>query len=263
MSKKQSVSEFMHKAKPILEVRDLNKSFKQNDVLRGLNLNLFPNESLVVLGRSGTGKSVLIKCIIGLMKPSSGSIKLDGEETGELSEQRRRDLMYKFGFLFQSGALFDSLPVWHNVAFFLVQNRNLPLKEAKNLAAETLAKVGLGAEVLDLLPQQLSGGMQKRVAFARTIAHGPEILLLDEPTTGLDPYMTRVINDLIIQARETHKYTSITITHDLGSARSIATRIAMLDQGSIVWTGSVRELDTTNNKIVQRFIHGEAQASRF
>jgi phospholipid/cholesterol/gamma-HCH transport system ATP-binding protein len=247
-----------HKARLLLEVKDLSKSFKQNKVLQGLNLNLFQNESLVVLGRSGTGKSVLIKCIIGLMQPNSGSIKLDGEETIELSEQRRRDLMHKFGFLFQSGALFDSLPVWHNVAFFLIHNKNLPIKEARNLAAETLAKVGLSNDVLDLLPQQLSGGMQKRVAFARTIAHSPEILLLDEPTTGLDPYMTHVIDELIIQARELHKYTSITITHDLASTRSIATRVAMLDKGDIVWNGSVKELDSTNNKIVQRFIHGEA-----
>lgn len=241
----------------LIEVRKLCKSFGKHKVLVDLNLDIFKNESLVILGRSGVGKSVLIKCLIGLIQPDSGSIKLKGKEISSLSEQERSELMNTFGFLFQSGALFDSLPVWKNVAFFFIYNRNASVKEARNIAVETLSKVGLGANVLDSYPQELSGGMQKRVSFARAIAHNPEILLFDEPTTGLDPTMATVVNDLIIGARKILKATLITITHDLRSTHRIATRVGMLYDGTIAWTGDVKDLNHSHSAVVEHFIRGE------
>jgi phospholipid/cholesterol/gamma-HCH transport system ATP-binding protein len=239
-----------------LSIKGLYKSFGEKAVLSNLDLDVFENESLVILGGSGSGKSVLIKCIVGLLKPEAGSVKLDGNDIVNLSMQKQAALMRKFGFLFQSGALFDSLTVWENIAFFSIYNQNMSAAKAKDLAAENLSKVGLDNSVLNLYPSELSGGMQKRVAFARSIAHNPEILFFDEPTTGLDPIMANVVNDLIIRARNILKATSITITHDISSVHKIATRVAMLYKGNIIWTGSEKNLDKPNNKIVEQFIKG-------
>lgn len=242
-----------------IQIRGLSKAFGDKVVLDKLDLDIFENESLVVLGGSGSGKSVLIKCIIGLLKPETGSIKLNGFDTVNLSASEQAELMGRVGFLFQSGALFDSMMVWENIAFFDIYNRNATKAQARDIAAENLAKVGLNNSVLDLYPSQLSGGMQKRVAFARAIAHNPEILFFDEPTTGLDPIMTNVISDFIIHARKTLKATCVTITHDIKSAHKIATRVAMLYEGKIVWTGSEKKLDSSGNEILDQFIKGGTQ----
>jgi phospholipid/cholesterol/gamma-HCH transport system ATP-binding protein len=241
---------------PKLEIKGLSKSFGEKVVLSDLNLDVFENESLVVLGGSGSGKSVLIKCIVGLLKPELGSVKLDGRDILNLSTHEHSMLMKKFGFLFQSGALFDSKKVWENIAFFHIYNQNTPAAKARDIAAENLSKVGLDSSVLDLYPAELSGGMQKRVAFARAIAHDPEVLFFDEPTTGLDPIMANVVNDLIIRARNILKATSITITHDINSVNKIATRVAMLYKGQIIWTGNEKNLNNSGNKIVDQFITG-------
>jgi phospholipid/cholesterol/gamma-HCH transport system ATP-binding protein len=242
-----------------IKIRGLSKSFKDKVVLDNLDLDIFENESLVVLGGSGSGKSVLIKCIIGLLKPDAGSIKLNGADTVNLSAPEQAELMGRVGFLFQSGALFDSLRVWENIAFFAIYNKNATEAQARDIAAENLVKVGLNNSILDLYPSQLSGGMQKRVAFARAIAHNPEILFFDEPTTGLDPIMTNVISDFIIHARKALKATTITITHDIKSTHKIATRVAMLYQGKIVWTGSEKKLDNPGNEILDQFIKGNTK----
>ncbi|NRA74171.1 MAG: ATP-binding cassette domain-containing protein [Rickettsiales bacterium] len=239
-----------------IQIRKLKKSFGSNVVLSDINLDIFKNESLVILGGSGSGKSVLIKCIVGLMKPDSGIIIVNNRNILDLCGAEYEKFMSTFGFLFQAGALFDSLTILENVAFYFIYNKNVPNEKARAIASENLARVGLDNSVLNLYPAQLSGGMQKRVAFARTIAHNPEILFFDEPTTGLDPIMTSVVNDLIIHCRNILKATSITITHDINSVRKIATRIAMLYKGKIVWTGNVKDLDHPKNKIVEQFIHG-------
>lgn len=239
-----------------IQVRGLSKSFGKQVVLSDLNLDIYENESLVILGGSGCGKSVLIKCIVGLLKPDAGSIKLDGFDLLSLSKLKHEELMRKFGFLFQKGALFDSLKVWENISFLFIYHKNVGIEDARKIAAENLLKVGLDSSVLDMYPAQLSGGMQKRVAFARTIAHTPEILFFDEPTTGLDPIMTNVVNELIIRCRNILKATSVTITHDIGSARKIATRVAMLYKGKIVWIGDVKNLDDPKDEILKQFIQG-------
>ncbi len=225
---------------PKIVVKDLHKAFGRKKVLQGVNLEIGTGESVVVIGGSGTGKSVLLKCILGLIHPDRGSILIDGEETVGLRGGERDRLMAKFGMLFQGAALFDSIPVWQNVAFGLIQGRGMRRAEAKTLAIETLAKVGLGKEVGDLNPAELSGGMQKRVGLARAIAAQPEILFFDEPTTGLDPIMGDVINDLIVDRVRDLGATALSITHDMASARKISDRIAMLHQGKIIWEGRSR-----------------------
>ncbi len=242
-----------------VELNAVEKRFGTNHVLRDINLTVAPGESHVIIGGSGSGKSVMLKCILGLMNPSSGSIKIDGEETAHLSLTRRDHLMQKFGMLFQGGALFDSLPVWKNVTFGLLQRGEIKVSEARDLAAEKLASVGLGASVIDQFPAELSGGMQKRVALARAIAATPEIIFFDEPTTGLDPIMADVINDLIVKCVKELGATAITITHDMASARKIADRISMLYQGELIWTGDIKKLDKSGNDHVEQFIHGRAQ----
>ena len=243
---------------PKIRVRDVHKAFGPKQVLRGVDLDLAPGESVVVIGGSGTGKSVLLKCIIGLMRPDLGSIRIDGTEATTLSRRERQELMHRFGMLFQSAALFDSLPVWENVAFGLLQRDRLPRKAAKERAIETLAQVGLGAAVADLAPAELSGGMQKRVGLARAIATQPEILFFDEPTTGLDPIMADVINELIVRSVRQLGATAMSITHDLASARKIADRVAMIYDGRIIWQGPVGELEASGNDYVDQFIHGRA-----
>lgn len=243
---------------PKIEMRNVRKCFGSKQVLQGIDLSVETGHSLVIIGGSGTGKSVMIKSILGLIHPDSGSILIDGQETVGLKGRGRDDLMKKFGMLFQGGALFDSLPVWHNVAFGLIHGKHLSKRDAQEIAIEKLKAVGLGAGVANLYPAELSGGMQKRVSLARAIATSPEIIFFDEPTTGLDPIMADVINDLIVECVKNLGATALSITHDMASARKIADDVAMIYEGRIIWKGSVRELDESGNPYVDQFIHGRA-----
>ncbi|HXP04642.1 MAG TPA: ABC transporter ATP-binding protein [Stellaceae bacterium] len=246
-------------ATPKIAVRGLEKSFGPKRVLDGLDIDCAVGESLVIIGGSGTGKSVLIKCILGLLHPEAGSIRIDGAETVGMPRGDRTRLMQKFGMLFQGSALFDSLRVWENVAFGLIQGRGMERAKAREIALIKLAAVGLGAEVGELHPAELSGGMQKRVALARAIAAEPEIIFFDEPTTGLDPIMADVINDLIVTLVRQLGATAVSITHDMVSARKIADRIAMLHKGKIIWQGPTSEIDDSNNPFVDQFVNGHAE----
>ncbi len=241
-----------------IEVVNLHKSFGNNHVLRGVNLEVRNGESMVVIGGSGVGKSVLIKCIIGLVRPDNGSIRVDGQAITSLNEKSLNEIRKKFGMLFQAGALFDSLSVWENVGFGLKQHTSLGNEEIKAIAVDKLRLVGL-RHIEDLMPSELSGGMRKRVSLARAIAMEPEILLYDEPTTGLDPIMADVINDLIVQMRKKLEVTSIAITHDMVSAYKIADRIAMLYEGEIIEVGTPQQNRESGNAIVQQFIQGRAE----
>ena len=209
-----------------------------------------------MLGGSGTGKSVLLKCILGILKPDAGTIEIDGNSIIGLSSKKMDKVLRQFGMLFQGGALFDSLPVWENISFGLLRQKRVNRIQAKEVALERLNDVGLSAQVADLSPAELSGGMQKRVALARAIATEPDIIFFDEPTTGLDPIMCTVINELIVKCVRQVGAAGITITHDLHSARTIADKIAMLHKGRIIWSGTVKELDTTDNPYVKQFING-------
>lgn len=241
----------------MIEIIDLHKSFGHNHVLRGVNLKVDRGESMVVIGGSGSGKSVLIKHIIGILRPDKGAVLIDGIDITRLKERELYEVRKKFGMLFQGAALFDSLSVWENVAFALLRQRRLKEDEARALAIEKLRMVGLvGAE--DLMPSELSGGMKKRVGLARAIAHEPEILLYDEPTTGLDPIMADAINDLIVEMKQRLSVTSIAITHDMHSAYKIADRIAMLYNGVIIEIGTPEEIRNTPNPVVRQFITGSA-----
>ena len=244
---------------PKIRIRGLVKSFGAKKVLRGLDLDVGAAESLVVIGGSGTGKSVLLKCILGLMRPDAGSIKIDDEETVALADGGRADVMRKFGMLFQGGALFDSLRVWENVAFGPIQSDGMKPAQAREVAIAKLGNVGLGPEIGELFPSELSGGMQKRVALARAIAREPEIIFFDEPTTGLDPIMADVINELIVKCVSDLGATAVSITHDMASARKIAHRVAMLYQGRIVWTGPRDRLYDSGNPYVDQFVQGRAE----
>ena len=244
---------------PKIALRGVTKAFGAKKVLQGIDLDVAPGESVVVIGGSGTGKSVLLKCILGLMRPDSGSIKIDGKETVGLGTREREDVMRKFGMLFQGGALFDSLKVWQNVAFGPIQSDGMAPAKAKEIAIAKLGNVGLGPEIGELFPSELSGGMQKRVALARAIAREPEIIFFDEPTTGLDPIMADVINDLIVKCVKDLGATAVSITHDMASARKIGHRIAMLYDGHLIWQGPVSEIDHCGNAHVEQFIHGKAE----
>ncbi len=240
----------------MIRLEGVRKRFGRKVVLDGIDLEVARGESLVVIGGSGTGKSVLLKCILGLLIPDGGRIFIDGQETTRLGPRARRAVMGRIGMLFQGAALFDSLPVWENVAFRLIEVERMPRRRAREIALEKLARVGLGADVADLYPAELSGGMKKRVGLARAIAAEPEIIFFDEPTTGLDPIMAGVINELIVEQVERLGATTITITHDMTSARRIADRIAMLHGGRIIWQGPVAEVDHSGNAYVEQFIHG-------
>ncbi|CAE7594800.1 radA [Symbiodinium microadriaticum] len=242
----------------MIELKDVHKSFGPKKVLQGVDLTVKRGTSLVVIGGSGTGKSVMLKCILGILKPETGSIRVDGEDTIEMNAKEREASLRRFGMLFQGAALFDSLPVWENVAFGLIQGRNMARKDAKDLAIDTLARVGLEPDVGDLNPAELSGGMQKRVGLARAIAANPEIIFFDEPTTGLDPIMADVINNLIVDTVKDMGATTLSITHDMASARKIADEIAMIYRGQILWQGSVDEIDDSGNDHVDQFINGTA-----
>ncbi|MBI1209970.1 MAG: ATP-binding cassette domain-containing protein [Alphaproteobacteria bacterium] len=243
---------------PKIQLKGVTKRFGSKVVLDGVDLTVEAGESLVIIGGSGTGKSVTLKCILGLLTPDKGSIKVDGQEVTRLSSSAREQVNRKFGMLFQGAALFDSLPVWENVAFALIQGRGLGRSEAKKIALEKLAKVGLTKDVAELSPAELSGGMQKRVGLARAIAADPEIIFFDEPTTGLDPIMADVINDLIVKTVKDMGVTTLSITHDMVSARKIADKIAMLYKGKIIWCGPKSEIDRSGNEFVDQFIHGRA-----
>jgi phospholipid/cholesterol/gamma-HCH transport system ATP-binding protein len=239
-------------------LKDVRKAFGPKNVLNGVNLSVPKGRSMVVIGGSGTGKSVMIKTILGILRPDSGSITIGGEEVTGLRGKARDEFLLRFGMLFQGAALFDSLPVWENVAFGLIQGRNTPRKDARDIAMEKLRQVGLGPEVGGLYPAELSGGMQKRVGLARAVAADPEIIFFDEPTTGLDPIMADVINNLIVDSVKRLGATTISITHDMVSARKIADRIAMIHKGEIIWQGPARAIDTSGNPYVDQFIHGRA-----
>ena len=242
-----------------IKISNLHKAFGKKVVLDGVDLELNKGESLVVIGGSGTGKSVLIKCIQGLLTPDSGSIEIDGEETVGADRRTQDALHAKMGMLFQGGALFDSLTVWENVAFGLLENQKMDRKKAKTEAVRVLRQVGLAPDVAELYPSEISGGMQKRVSLARAIATKPEIIFFDEPTTGLDPIMADVINDLMIESARGLGATALTITQDMASARKIADRLAMLYKGKIIWQGTVKELEKTDNPYVKQFINGSSQ----
>ncbi|MEZ5797498.1 MAG: ABC transporter ATP-binding protein [Paracoccaceae bacterium] len=241
----------------MIQLSGVQKSFGSNHVLRGVDLVIPKGESMVVIGGSGTGKSVLLKCILGLVRHDTGTITLDGQD---VTKAERDPFLARFGMLFQGGALFDSLRVWENVAFRLLRGAlKRPKAEAREIAIEKLRRVGLGPQVADLYPAELSGGMQKRVGLARAIAAEPEIIFFDEPTTGLDPIMSGVINDLIREIVVEMGATAMAITHDMSSVRAIADRVAMLHGGKIRWTGPVSEMDETPDPYVQQFIHGRAE----
>lgn len=241
-----------------ISLQGLHKSFGPKHVLNGLNLDVPRGESVVIIGGSGTGKSVTLKCILGLMVPDQGSILVDDKETIGQSAREREDMLHHFGMLFQGAALFDSLTVWENVAFGLTQGRKMRRTEAKEVAIRKLAQVGLGPEVIDLAPAELSGGMQKRVGLARAIASDPDVIFFDEPTTGLDPIMADVINDLIVKCVKEIGATAVSITHDMASARKIADKIAMIYKGKIIWEGPADAVDNSGNEYVEQFINGSA-----
>jgi phospholipid/cholesterol/gamma-HCH transport system ATP-binding protein len=242
-----------------IELNDVRKAFGSKPVLNGVDIAVQRGQSLVVIGGSGTGKSVMLKCILGIVRPDSGSIRIGGEEVVGLSGSQRDKVLSRFGMLFQGAALFDSLPVWQNVAFGLIQGKKMRRREAKEIAITKLGQVGLGPEVGELYPAELSGGMQKRVGLARAIAADPEIIFFDEPTTGLDPIMADVINDLIVDCVKRLGATTISITHDMASARKIADDIAMIYKGRIIWQGKAADVDDSGNPYVEQFIHGSAQ----
>jgi phospholipid/cholesterol/gamma-HCH transport system ATP-binding protein len=241
----------------MIEIIDLHKSFGSKPVLRGVNLSVEQGESMVIIGGSGSGKSVLMKHIIGIIQPDKGNVLIDDVDIGTLKEKELYEARKKFGMLFQSGALFDSLNVWENVGFALIRQKKMPEQEVRKLAIEKLRMVGL-VGVEDLMPSELSGGMKKRVGLARAIAHEPSVLLYDEPTTGLDPIMADAINDLIVQMKGHLAVTSVTITHDMHSAFKIADRIAMLFEGRIIEVGHPEDIKNTANPIVRQFITGSA-----
>lgn len=244
---------------PKLEWRGVQKAFEGKRVLQGLDLDVMPGRSLVIIGGSGQGKSVTIKIAAGLMQADAGQMLIDGQDVTTAPEKEQRRLASGLGMLFQGGALFDSLTVWENVAFRLINADKVPRKEAKRRAIEALEKVRLGKPVADLYPSELSGGMQKRVALARAVAANPAVIFFDEPTTGLDPITSRAINALILEQVKGLGCTAVTITHDLESARTVGDEIAMLNDGVIVWRGPASDIDRSGNPYVEQFVQGLAE----
>ncbi|MDP6952716.1 MAG: ATP-binding cassette domain-containing protein [Alphaproteobacteria bacterium] len=243
---------------PKIELIDVHMRFGDKVVLDGVDLVVEAGESMVVIGGSGVGKSVTLKIVLGLLTPTSGTVLVDGQDVTRLSGREREAVNRKFGMLFQGAALFDSLSVWQNVAFSLIQGHGADREVARKVAAEKLAAVGLGDDVAALYPDELSGGMKKRVALARAIAAEPEIIFFDEPTTGLDPIMADVIDALIVKCVRDLGATALSITHDMISARRIADRVAMLYKGKIIWTGPIADIDDSGNAFVDQFVNGSA-----
>ncbi len=248
-----------HEPPPKIRLRNLRKSFGEKLVLDGIDLDIMPGTSMVVIGGSGTGKSVLLKCILGLLEPDAGTIEIDGTDILRLPRREQEQIRSRIGMLFQNGALFDSLPVWENVVFGLLAERRLQRKDGRARAADFLAQVGLAASVGDLYPAELSGGMQKRVALARAIAARPDIMFFDEPTTGLDPIMGAVIDDLVVDCVKQLGSTAVAITHDIASARRIGDAAAMIHHGRIVWSGPASDLMDSGNPVVDQFTHGRRE----
>ena len=242
-----------------IKIRGLSKAFGPKVVLDELDLDIVKGESLVVIGGSGMGKSVLLKCILGLLQPDAGSIEIDGQETVGLSGSDLEAVRQKIGMLFQAAALFDSLPIWRNVAFGLIEVEGRGLREAKEIALAKMADVGLGKDIAEVYPAELSVGMRKRVGLARAIATEPEILFFDEPTTGLDPIMGDIIDELIVKCVRDLGATALSITHDMASAKRISHRMAMLYNGKMVWTGPTSEVDGTDNPYIRQFVNGLAE----
>ncbi len=244
---------------PKLRLRGVRKQFGDKIVLDGIDLDVMPRTSLVVIGGSGSGKSVLLKCILGLIEPDSGSIEIDGRDLMTMPRAEREAARAQIGMLFQNGALFDSLPVWENVAFGLLARHRVTRAQAPKHAAAFLAEVGLAESVGSLSPAELSGGMQKRVALARAIAAQPDILFFDEPTTGLDPIMGAIIDGLVVDCVKRLGSTAVAITHDMASAKRIGDTAAMIHKGRIIWNGAASELMNTGNPIVDQFTHGRRE----
>lgn len=240
----------------VIEVKNLNKSFANKEVLKNINLKVKEKESLVILGQSGTGKSVLFKNILGLMQPTSGEVYINGLKFSSLTEKERFKVNHNISMVFQNSALFDSYSVLNNILLALSYYKKLPYKEKVKIAISSLEKVGLSSKILNLYPHEISGGMQKRVALARAIAPNPKIILFDEPTSGLDPISSNVINQLIIDITKQLGVTSLTITHDINSAKAIGTNILLLNNKSIVWEGTNKEFFNTDNVLVKNFING-------
>ncbi|MFC7290180.1 ABC transporter ATP-binding protein [Hirschia litorea] len=241
----------------LLELRNVHKSFGSKHILRGVDLSVAPGQSLVIIGGSGTGKSVTLKCALGLLSQDTGDVFFDGEPVK--SQKSIEEVRERTGMLFQGGALFDSLKIWENVSFALINRGGISRKAAKKQAIDTLAKVRLGASVADQYPSELSGGMQKRVALARAIIDKPDLIFFDEPTTGLDPITADAVNDLIVEQVKALGAAAVTITHDMASVRKIADVVAMIYEGKIIWSGPVDQLDDSGNEYIDQFVHGRAQ----
>ena len=244
---------------PKIEMQNVAKAFGDNQVLRDVSLSVAAEESLAIIGTSGCGKSVTLKCLLGLLRADSGSIRVDGQELIHATRADLESVRRRFGMTFQFGALFDSLPIWENVTFRLRQRQLLSKTESRDIAAETITQLGLAAHVIDQYPAELSGGMQKRVALARAIADKPEVLLFDEPTSGLDPITGGVIDRLIIDSVRRLGATAITISHDMASVRRISDKVAMVHNGAIIWCGPASEMDNTGIEEVDQFVHGHAE----
>ena len=249
----------MSEQPPKIRIRGLHKAFGDKRVLDGVDLDIPTGTSMVVIGGSGSGKSVLLKCILGLLEPDEGVIEIDGQDILRMPREEQERTRARIGMLFQNGALFDSLPVWENVAFGLLARHKVKRAEARQKANDFLAEVGLAPSVGDLSPAELSGGMQKRVALARAIAAQPDIMFFDEPTTGLDPIMGAVIDGLVVDCVKHLGSTAVAITHDMASAQRIGDRAAMLLQGRIIWTGPANELMSSGNAAVDQFTHGRRE----
>ena len=241
-----------------IKIDNLKKSFAGKDILKGVSVEVAAQESLVIIGTSGCGKSVTLKCLLGLITPDSGTIAIDGVNTVGQSRAAREAMLHRFGMTFQFGALFDSLPIWENITFRLRQKVKMSKQEARDIARDIVGQLGLGAHVIDQYPAELSGGMQKRVALARAVADKPEILLFDEPTSGLDPITGGVIDNLIKDSVKRLGATAITISHDMASVRRIADKVAMIHNGVVIWCGPVSEMDDTGIPEVDQFVHGKA-----
>jgi phospholipid/cholesterol/gamma-HCH transport system ATP-binding protein len=246
-------------AVPKIRLRGLRKSFGDKLVLDGVDLDVMPGTSMVVIGGSGSGKSVLLKCVLGLLEPDAGTIEIDGQDVASLPRRPREAIYRRIGMLFQNGALFDSLPVWENVTFALLAQGRITRSEARGKAGDFLAQVGLAESVGALSPAELSGGMQKRVALARAIAARPDIMFFDEPTTGLDPIMGAIIDGLIVDCVRRLGSTAVAITHDMASARRIGDTAAMLHGGRIIWSGAADQLMNSGNAMVEQFTHGRRE----